>query len=97
MQLNEEFLVKAVPGIKIECQPIPALATFQIDSRKVIAQDIFVALSGARVNGHDFVQQAVEHGAGGLMIEETQRDCLKKINSKHLKKLCILVDRKSVV
>ncbi len=91
MRLNEEFLIKAVPGSCLEYQPFPALATFQIDSRKLSAGEIFVALSGAKVNGHQFVQEAVDRGAVGLMIEHDQKACLKTIDPLKLKKVCVIL------
>lgn len=91
MQFNEEFLVKAVPGIAVTGNPLDTQATFEVDSRKVHAGQVFVALTGAKANGHDFVEQAINNGAVGLMIEEAQQDCLKKITATQLKKLCILV------
>ncbi|MCS4536190.1 UDP-N-acetylmuramoyl-tripeptide--D-alanyl-D-alanine ligase [Corynebacterium sp. HS2168-gen11] len=35
----------------------------EFDSRKIHAGDLFVALAGARVDGHDFVAQTIEQGA----------------------------------
>jgi UDP-N-acetylmuramoyl-tripeptide--D-alanyl-D-alanine ligase len=39
-----------------------------IDSRAVEPGDLFVALPGERVDGHDFVPQAVEAGASGCLL-----------------------------
>jgi len=38
------------------------------DSREVDAGDIFVAIGGARVDGHDFVGDAFERGAAGALV-----------------------------
>ncbi len=40
-----------------------------IDSRQVIPGALFVALSGSRVDGHDFVGSAFERGAQAALIE----------------------------
>ena len=40
-----------------------------VDSRKAGRGDIFVALHGERVDGHDFVAQAAQRGATGAIVE----------------------------
>lgn len=40
------------------------------DSRKVEPGDLFVAVRGLRVDGHDFVAQAVERGAVAVAVEQ---------------------------
>jgi UDP-N-acetylmuramoyl-tripeptide--D-alanyl-D-alanine ligase len=39
-----------------------------IDSRSLARGDLFVALTGPRVDGHDFVGDAFAHGAGAAMV-----------------------------
>jgi UDP-N-acetylmuramoyl-tripeptide--D-alanyl-D-alanine ligase len=46
-----------------------ALGGVSIDSRGQVAGCAFVAISGPRHDGHDFVQQALEHGATMLVVE----------------------------
>lgn len=43
---------------------------FAIDSRKVERGDLFFALSGQRVDGHAFLQQAASRGAVAAVIDE---------------------------
>ena len=38
------------------------------DTRKIVPGALFVALKGERFNGEDFVAQAVEHGAAGVLV-----------------------------
>lgn len=45
------------------------LAGIEDDSRAVKPGDLFVAIRGLRVDGHDFVGQAVEHGATAVAVE----------------------------
>lgn len=40
-----------------------------IDSREVKAGDLFFALHGERHDGHEFVGEAIERGAGGVVVE----------------------------
>ena len=46
-----------------------ALQNLAIDSREVKAGDLFAALSGQRVDGHDFAPQALAAGASALLTE----------------------------
>jgi UDP-N-acetylmuramoyl-L-alanyl-D-glutamate--2,6-diaminopimelate ligase len=40
------------------------------DSRSVAAGTLFVAIKGQRMNGHDFVDQAIARGASALVLED---------------------------
>ncbi|MEO0435806.1 MAG: UDP-N-acetylmuramoyl-tripeptide--D-alanyl-D-alanine ligase [Pseudomonadota bacterium] len=46
------------------------VAGISIDSRKVSRGDLFVALPGARVDGHDYVNRAADQGAIAAIIEK---------------------------
>src|SRR5579862_1693941 len=43
---------------------------YSIDSRTVRPGDLFFAIRGPRMNGHDFVAQALERGAVGAVVEK---------------------------
>jgi len=42
------------------------------DSRQVQPGDLFFALKGERFDGHDFVKEAAQKGAGAVMVHRTQ-------------------------
>jgi UDP-N-acetylmuramoyl-L-alanyl-D-glutamate--2,6-diaminopimelate ligase len=44
------------------------------DSRAVEPGDLFVAIRGLRVDGHDYVAQAIDRGAVAVVLEEPFRD-----------------------
>src|SRR3984893_17861960 len=46
-----------------------AFATFHTDSREVVEGGVFFALKGAEKDGHDFVLDAIDRGAAGLIVE----------------------------
>ena len=49
--------------------PPTALATgYSIDSRTIAAGDCFFAVRGARLNGHDYVRQALDAGASAAVV-----------------------------
>ena len=45
--------------------------SFSIDSRKIREGDVFVALKGSRFDGHDFIGEAFERGAVGVISEKS--------------------------
>ena len=42
----------------------------QFDSRKVEKGDLFVAVKGTQVDGHEFIQSAIDKGASAIVCEE---------------------------
>lgn len=51
---------------------------YEIDSRKVTENDIFIAIKGEKNNGHDFVNEAFEKGAKTAIVEE-KRNYIKDV------------------
>jgi UDP-N-acetylmuramoyl-tripeptide--D-alanyl-D-alanine ligase len=45
---------------------------YSIDSRTIAPGQLFFAVKGERLDGHDFVQQALERGAVGAMVRRDQ-------------------------
>src|SRR5579872_3322605 len=50
-----------------------AFSTFHTDSREVKEGGVFVALRGAEKDGHDFINDAINNGASGVVVGRTQR------------------------
>lgn len=44
--------------------------SIQFDSRKVSKNDVFVAIKGTVVDGHDFIEQVIEKGVNTIICEE---------------------------
>ncbi len=49
-------------------------ARIRIDSRIVSAGDVFAAIEGPRFDGHDFVEEVIEKGAGCLVVSREKAD-----------------------
>ena len=45
------------------------MINIKIDSRKIVPGDTFVALKGAAVDGHDFIDKAISNGAIKVVVE----------------------------
>lgn len=50
--------------------PMVEISAVEFDSRKVTEQTLFVAQSGTQVDGHDFVEKAIEMGAVAIVCEK---------------------------
>ncbi len=63
----------AITGGRL-CNPAHASRMFtgvSIDSRSIHTGELFFAIRGTNHDGHDFIAQAVESGAGGIVVEYT--------------------------
>lgn len=90
MVFDKSFLNRVLPDAIIVGH-IPEDINFVVDSREATEGDIFVALKGMVVDGHDFITQAFERGAAGAIIAESKKDILKKNKGGVESKLIIIV------
>src|SRR4051812_44327321 len=67
MQLKE--LVKQLPVLRVEGSLDREVAGIVYDSRRVTPGMIFVAIPGAHVDGHDFINTAIDQGAAAVICE----------------------------
>lgn len=67
---NLQWLANSVEGTLLNAEHAEIVfSALQIDSRKVDAGDLFVALVAAR-DGHDFAAQAMENGAVAVLVSK---------------------------
>ena len=52
----------------------------EFDSRKVNSGDVFVAVRGANVDGHNFIQQAIQKGAVAIVCEDLPDELINAIS-----------------
>ncbi|MBT3455725.1 UDP-N-acetylmuramoyl-tripeptide--D-alanyl-D-alanine ligase [bacterium] len=91
MLFDENFVKQSVPGVQCAFSGDFENAEFCVDSRQVKKGDIFVALEGDNVNGHDFVKDVLHAGAGGVIISHDKKNVLNSIDKKILKKKTIII------
>jgi len=65
--LGDARLIAPDPGL--------TLSGVSTDTRTVRQGELFVALRGERYDAHDFVGQALEAGAGALLLEHWTAGC----------------------
>lgn len=68
------FLADACQGDLVGVQPQVLVARVCTDSRDLRPGDLFVALSGERHDGHEFVPQAIRAGAVAAVVDRAQAE-----------------------
>lgn len=91
MRFNREFIKTVLPEALFFGADFPQEVSFTVDSRALAQGDVFIALKGAKADGHDFVVEAVKNGAAGLIINNSQQECLQKLGKEVKDKLAIAV------
>jgi UDP-N-acetylmuramoyl-tripeptide--D-alanyl-D-alanine ligase len=70
MHFSREFIKKVIPEALFYGSEFPEEVLFSIDSRTFNKGEIFVALKGSRVDGHEFIPDVVTKGAAGLFVDQ---------------------------
>ena len=66
--LRVSEILKFCNGVLIKGNPISKISSICLDSRKLKKNDLFIAIRGERCDGHDFLKEALEKGAKGVVI-----------------------------
>lgn len=92
MHFDQHFIKGILPDAAIPFATFPDDISFSVDTRTLTPGNIFVAISGAHVDGHNFLQQALEKNAAGLFISTDKKHMLDRLDQKVLKnKLVVIV------
>jgi alanine racemase len=65
-----DHLLKATHGQLFIESPQTQFSAFSHDSRQLLPGELFVAVRGERSDGHDYLLDAIQRGATGLLIDE---------------------------
>ena len=65
-----EFIGATGPAATSQCDLRATAQGYSIDSRTVQPGELFVAVKGERLDGHDFVEQALSRGAIAAVVEK---------------------------
>jgi len=63
------IVARAMKGVMVQGDPDVTFAGISTDSRTVKPGELFVALHGETFDGHQFVQDALGRGAGGVVVD----------------------------
>lgn len=91
MRFNQQFISSVVPEARFLGTQNQEFSSISIDSRDTKKGELFVALQGNSVDGHDFIAEAIKNGAIGVMIDENKEAVLKKLDQKALKDLFVII------
>lgn len=70
MKIRAETLSKILDGALVRGNPDIPAGPFSIDTRNLKQDEWFMVFAGARVDGHDFIPDAINKGAGGLIVSD---------------------------
>ncbi len=73
MKLALTRVAEFVSGSATGCSAGSLTQAYSIDSRTISPGELFFAVKGERLDGHDFVTQALEHGAIAAVVRKDQR------------------------
>jgi murE/murF fusion protein len=80
-------------GGKLFCGSLDRTFTgISIDSRKISAQNLFIAIQGDVYDGHGFIGGVIEKGIGGFVIDQKKTNILPASEIKDTDMVCITVN-----
>ena len=65
--------IAAITGATLVGEPKALVGSVIVDSRKAVARSLFVALPGERVDGHSYIDAAIESGASCVLARSERR------------------------
>lgn len=72
---EKEFIIKSSGCKVVAGKPMTEhFSNISTDSRKTAPGDLFIAIKGDQFDGHDFISEAFEKGAGGVILEHVPED-----------------------
>lgn len=88
--LDLNFIQRVVPSADIIGQ-VSGQVLFATDSRMIKHGELFVALQGNRVDGHDYISDALKNGAAGVVINKKKQAVLDSLPCDVRQKLLIIM------
>lgn len=77
--MNLQQLLNRIPVLEIFRNKDPEVSKIVFDSRKAVADSLYVAVKGTVSDGHSFINAAVENGATVIVCEDLPENLNEKI------------------
>lgn len=77
ISITVKDIIEAAGGELLSGDPGEVARGFSIDSRTVQPGEFFIAIKGKNYDSHDFLPEAIERGARGVIVDRRQADNLK--------------------
>ena len=90
MQLKD-FFKSALDYVNFEGIDLNENQDYSIDSRTIEPGQIFIALKGNKVDGHDYLEEVLKLGASGIVISQDKYNLLEKIDERQKLKIFIAI------
>ena len=92
MRLDADFLKKVLPEAEVLQGTLPLeQVTFAVDTRLLRTDSLFFALSGNKVDGHEFLSEALQKAAGVVVAAGKKDMVTKALSALTASKLVIVV------
>lgn len=82
MRFDNQFFKAVIPDVQFLGSQMPDISGFNVDSRTIKKGEVFVAIKGVKLDGHDFIAQALAQGASGIMIDKSRQSVLANLDQK---------------
>ncbi len=79
--IDQAWLTQAIPKAQLLQGTLLLPTPCSVDTRALKAGDLFIAIPGAQVDGHDFVAEALRKGASGIIIAHDKKEMLASLQS----------------
>ncbi|MDF2563930.1 MAG: murE [Massilibacillus sp.] len=70
MEKKLKQLIDLLPECQVHGKEDKIIQSIAHDSRKVVANTLFICMIGATVDGHNYIEQAVKNGAVAVLVEK---------------------------
>ena len=89
--IYQHHLIEATHGVLVYTGKQTHFETFNQDTRQALPGELFVAVRGEHGDGHDYLHDAVQRGAAGLLVEARALAALVKEERTAIKRAGVAV------